>query len=104
MNAIPGIPVRSHDVAQTARRVSRYRSKFDTPRRMAPDQAFQKTTMLAPPRFLPVGDTGISVQFGTDIDPELNEAVAALDQAITAADIAGILDTVPSFRSLLVVF
>ncbi len=56
------------------------------------------------PRLLPVGDTGLSVQFGADIDPLVNEAVAALDLALNAAELPGLVETVPSFRSLLVVF
>ncbi len=56
------------------------------------------------PRFLPVGDIGISVQFGTEIDLAANECVAALDRLIAASPIRGVVETVPSYRSLLVVF
>ena len=56
------------------------------------------------PRFLPVGDIGLSVEFGPAITLEANEAVTSLDQSIAAAEIDGIVETVPSFRSLLVVF
>lgn len=56
------------------------------------------------PRFLDVGDTGLSVEFGAEIDPAANDAVAALDAAIAASEMPGIVETVPSFRSLLVVF
>ena len=56
------------------------------------------------PVFLPVGDTGLSVEFGDKIDPTLNDRVAALDRAIALAEIEGIIETVPSFRSLLVVY
>ncbi len=56
------------------------------------------------PRFLPVGDIGLSIEFGSEIDVATNDAVAALDQAIAAAEIAGVVETVPSFRSLLVIF
>ena len=54
------------------------------------------------PRFLPVGDTGLSIEFSERIDPVANDAVAALDHAIAAAEIPGLVETVPSFRSLLV--
>jgi len=54
------------------------------------------------PRFLPVGDTGLSIEFSERIDPVANDAVAALDHAIAAAEISGLVETVPSFRSLLV--
>lgn len=56
------------------------------------------------PCFLPVGDIGISVQFGTEIDRGANDCVAALDRLIAAAPLRGVVETVPSYRSLLVVF
>ena len=56
------------------------------------------------PIFLPVGDTGLSVEFGDAIDPIINDRVSALDRAIALAEIDGIIETVPSFRSLLVVY
>jgi KipI family sensor histidine kinase inhibitor len=56
------------------------------------------------PRFLAVGDTGLSVQFGDRIEPAANEAVAALDRAIAVAELPGLIETVPSFRSLLVIY
>lgn len=56
------------------------------------------------PRLLAVGDTGLSVQFGARIEPAANEAVAALDLALNAAELPGLVESVPSFRSLLVVF
>lgn len=56
------------------------------------------------PRFLPVGDIGISVQFGTEIDQGANDCVVALDRLIAAAPLRGVIETVPSYRSLLVVF
>lgn len=66
--------------------------------------SFEVAPEKYPPRFLPVGDVGLSIQFGVDITPEANKAVTSLDQAIAAAEIDGIVETVPSFRSLLVVF
>ena len=56
------------------------------------------------PRLLPVGDIGLSVEFGLEITPEANAAVTSLDRSIAAAEIDGIVETVPSFRSLLIVF
>jgi inhibitor of KinA len=54
------------------------------------------------PRFLAAGDTALVVEFGTVVDPALIGAVQALDRAIGAADLPGVLETVPSFRSLMV--
>jgi KipI family sensor histidine kinase inhibitor len=56
------------------------------------------------PRFLPVGDSAVSVEFGDAIAPELNEAVVGLDIALAASEIDGIIETVPSYRSLLVCY
>jgi KipI family sensor histidine kinase inhibitor len=56
------------------------------------------------PRFLPVGDAAVSVEFGDAITPELNEAVVGLDIALAASEIDGIIETVPSYRSLLVCY
>ena len=56
------------------------------------------------PRFLPVGDTALTVEFGEAIDPAINAAVMALDRALAAAEIAGITETVPTYRSLLICY
>lgn len=56
------------------------------------------------PRFLPVGDTALTVEFGDAIAPELSEAVMAFDFALAAAELDGIVETVPSYRSLLVCY
>ncbi|MBV9784009.1 MAG: 5-oxoprolinase subunit PxpB [Acidisphaera sp.] len=54
------------------------------------------------PRFLAAGDTALLVEFGDAIDPAVNAAVIALDRALAAAEPFGILETVPTYRSLLV--
>lgn len=56
--------------------------------------------MTLRPRILPCGDAALIVEFGDGIDPELNARVLALDRA--AAGQAGVLETVPTYRSLLV--
>ena len=56
------------------------------------------------PRFLPVGDCALSVEFANAIDPAVNAAVQALDRAVAAADLEGIVETTPTFRSLLVIY
>jgi 5-oxoprolinase (ATP-hydrolysing) subunit B len=57
---------------------------------------------LSPPRILPSGDAAITVEFSRTIDAEANRRVLALDRALAAAPIAGITETVPTYRSLLV--
>ena len=56
------------------------------------------------PQFLPVGDTALTVEFGEAIDPAINAAVIALDLALAAAEIPGIVETVPTYRSLLICY
>ncbi|MGI6604883.1 MAG: 5-oxoprolinase subunit PxpB [Firmicutes bacterium] len=55
-------------------------------------------------RFLPAGERALVVEFGDEIDPEINGQVRALTAALTAQPLAGVVDVVPSYRSLLVEF
>src|SRR6516162_2439835 len=57
---------------------------------------------LSPPRLLPSGDSAITVEFSRQIDDAANQRVLALDRALQTAPIAGITETVPTYRSLLV--
>ena len=54
------------------------------------------------PRLLPSGDSALVVEFGNSIDPELNRRVLAFDVLIAQEKLAGIRETVPTYRSLLV--
>ncbi|MBY0382335.1 MAG: 5-oxoprolinase subunit PxpB [Xanthobacteraceae bacterium] len=54
------------------------------------------------PRYLPNGDTGLTVEFGSVIDDAVNRRVLALDCALQKNPIKGIIETVPTYRSLLV--
>lgn len=56
------------------------------------------------PRFLPAGDTALVVELGDAIDEQVNGRVMALDAAIADAGIPGIEETVPTYRSLLVIY
>lgn len=53
-------------------------------------------------RFLDAGDSAVAVEFGSDIDAGINDRVLALDAALQTAAIPGIVETVPTYRSLLV--
>ena len=55
-----------------------------------------------PVRFLSVGDRAFAVEFGNRIDRELSSAVLRLDTVIRAERPSGVVETVPTFRSLLV--
>ncbi|CAN5257857.1 5-oxoprolinase subunit PxpB [soil metagenome] len=58
--------------------------------------------MTPSPRILPSGDTALVVEFGRAIDPAINRQVLNLDRNITKEPIAGVAETVPTYRSLLV--
>src|SRR5579884_540850 len=53
-------------------------------------------------RFLPAGDTALVAEFGDIVDKALNGRVHSLRNAIAAARIPGVIETVPTFRSLLI--
>ena len=57
---------------------------------------------LPPPRLLPSGDSAITVEFSRNIDDAANQRVLALDRALAPTPIAGVTETVPTYRSLLV--
>jgi KipI family sensor histidine kinase inhibitor len=56
------------------------------------------------PRYLPAGDEGLVIEFGDTIDPEINRRVRDLCLALDAAAVPGIVDLVPTYRSLLVTY
>lgn len=53
-------------------------------------------------RFLPCGDTALAVEFGCRIDRSVSETVLALDAALARRNVEGIVETVPTFRSLMI--
>jgi KipI family sensor histidine kinase inhibitor len=57
---------------------------------------------LSLPRLLPNGDSAITVEFSRDIDDAANRRVLALDRILAREAIAGLTETVPTYRSLLV--
>jgi KipI family sensor histidine kinase inhibitor len=60
------------------------------------------TAILSPPRILPSGDAAITVEFSRTIDAEANRRVLALDRTLAREAVAGVTETVPTYRSLLV--
>jgi KipI family sensor histidine kinase inhibitor len=52
--------------------------------------------------FLPCGDTALAVQLGDSIDRQLSDRVLSLHERVRAAALPGVLESVPTFRSLLV--
>jgi inhibitor of KinA len=53
-------------------------------------------------RFLPCGDTALTVELGDKVDRRVSDLVLALAGRVRAASIAGIAELVPTFRSLLI--
>ncbi|MGC9395329.1 MAG: 5-oxoprolinase subunit PxpB [Anaerolineae bacterium] len=56
------------------------------------------------PRILPVGETAFTVEFGDAVDAALNRRVHAFDAALRARPVPGLVETVPTYRSLLVIY
>lgn len=57
---------------------------------------------MTEPRFLDAGECALTVEFGSVIDDALVAQVLSLDAALAAAPLAGICETVPTYRSLMV--
>ena len=58
-------------------------------------------TLPAPTfRFLPLGDAAFTVEFGNEIDPALNARVIAFADTVRAQTWEGVLDVVPTYRSV----
>ncbi len=54
------------------------------------------------PRIVPVGDSAILVELGETVDPTINAAVLALDAELARLALPGVVELVPTYRSLLV--
>lgn len=55
-------------------------------------------------RFLHSGDTALVVEFGDRVDPELSDRVLRLGASVLASNTPGVIETVPTFRSLMVLY
>ncbi len=59
-------------------------------------------------RYLSCGDTAFTVEFGNEISPAINGQVmalhAAIGQAKSAGKLPGVVETVPTMRSLMVAY
>src|SRR5262245_19029669 len=61
-------------------------------------------TIYAEPRLLPCGDRALSVELADEIGREVTSRVLALDYLLRADSVPGIVETVPSYRALLVYY
>ena len=57
---------------------------------------------MADVRFLLTGDTSVCVEFGNEISEPINAQIRAFNIALSKSDIPGIVETVPTYRSLMV--
>jgi KipI family sensor histidine kinase inhibitor len=55
-------------------------------------------------RFLPAGDRGMVIEFGSQVDLSINNQVRALALTLASAEIPGVLEMVPTYRSLGVLY
>ena len=55
-------------------------------------------------RFLPAGDLALSVELGDDISVDVNTRVRALEFLIDQKALPGVVETVPTYRALLVYY
>jgi KipI family sensor histidine kinase inhibitor len=60
------------------------------------------TVFYDPPRYLPCGDTGLSVEFADGIDRSVNDRVQRLFRHLQAKSFPGIVDLNPTYRSLFI--
>ena len=51
-------------------------------------------------RYLPLGDTGLTVEFGNEISPAINGRVTRLCDMLKTLNVNGIIESVPTYRSL----
>jgi KipI family sensor histidine kinase inhibitor len=58
-----------------------------------------ETSMI---RFLPAGDAALVVELGETVDESINRRVLALDRRLAALALDGVIECVPTYRSLLV--
>jgi inhibitor of KinA len=61
-------------------------------------------TNLPKPRYLPAGESALVVEFGATIDPQIHDRVLALDAAVDQTNWEGVIETVPTYRSLMIHF
>lgn len=58
--------------------------------------------MRSKPRIVPLGDSSLLIQFGSDIDIPINQRVHALASLLEASPFEGMTETVPAYATLLV--
>lgn len=54
------------------------------------------------PRVLPAGDAALTVELGDTVDPVVNRRVLEFDRRVRSSGLPGLLESVPTYRSLFV--
>jgi inhibitor of KinA len=60
--------------------------------------------LYSEPRFLLAGDKGLNMEFGNEINEEINQKIRATSAAISQREIPGIKELIPTYRSLLIIY
>jgi inhibitor of KinA len=63
-----------------------------------------QNTIMVDYRLLPAGDTALVVEFGEAIDRQISNLVIELARRLSEVRVEGIVETVPTFRSLMVYY
>ncbi|MBL6946431.1 MAG: 5-oxoprolinase subunit PxpB [Rhodospirillales bacterium] len=72
---------------------------------MSENTAKPSPELLYPePRFLQAGDGALTIEISDAIDPGINDMVVAIDNRIVEAEITGVIETIPTYRSVQVVY
>lgn len=64
--------------------------------------AAPQVTTPTEPRFIDAGEMALVVEFGAIVDPTIHDRVLALDSALAARGVRGVVEMVPTFRSLMI--
>ncbi|CAD7846879.1 MAG: Allophanate hydrolase 2 subunit 1 (EC 3.5.1.54) [Olavius algarvensis Delta 4 endosymbiont] len=62
------------------------------------------TNLYAHARFRLAGDSGLLVEYGDGIDPEVNARVRAMDMVLASHPLKGVREVTPTYRSLLILY
>ena len=60
--------------------------------------------LLKKPLFRIAGDRGLLVEYGDVIDPIINQKVRAMAMVMEKESIKGVIETIPTYRSLLIIY
>ncbi|BAE51799.1 Allophanate hydrolase subunit 1 [Paramagnetospirillum magneticum AMB-1] len=102
----PGRPGSSLHVSLRHRHSAKRKDKASTPLVRWDQPCFTLSMVMDNFRITDLGDTAFAVEFGDGVDPAANARVTALRHGVLLArrqgGLAGLVETIPTFRSLLV--